>query len=96
MRTKVATALATAGLVAGAVTFVGTPANAASCSWSIGHGSSTAWTQDVNGACGTVGVRIKSSPTPSIEVWGTWDYDADFAFKSTNMYLVTSGHAHNV
>jgi len=96
MRTKFVAIIGAVALAAGfSVAFAG-PASAATCHWSYGHGSSSAWTQDLNGSCGTVAVRIEASPIPGIEHWGLWDYDADFAYRSTSEFLVQSQHAHNV
>jgi len=84
-------------LAAGAMLTPAVPAQAAAkCNLDSGfeRDFGYGWAFDNGGNCGTIGLRLKLSPSPSVEYWTAWSYDPDFIKLYSKQYIVTVQASH--
>lgn len=74
------------------------PAQAAACAQTNGQNwvAHYAWTEDVNGACGTVGAQHGFSVSgASSTIWTGWTYHSTVAATSAQATIQGSRHSHS-
>lgn len=96
-RKKFTAALAALLVAGGAIVSSSLPAQAATCQRGDGINTAVhyAWTQDMNGGCGTVGAQHGFGVSGSSStIWTGWTYHSTIASTSAQATIQGSHHSH--